>query len=68
MAREIRTQWRVLFTEGIPVVLGALGIVNNILSSSLIEIGVTTKVAFIQKSALYGTSKICSKGLRVLRN
>ena len=56
LAREIRSLWRVK-AKVIPIVIGALGTIPKGLNGYLKEIGVTTRVELLQKSALLGTAR-----------
>ena len=56
LAREIRSLWKVK-AKVIPIVIGALGTIPKGLNGYLKEIGVTTRVELLQKSALLGTAR-----------
>ena len=56
LAREIRTLWKVK-TKVIPIVIGALGTIPKELNEKLKEIGVTTRVELLRKTALLGTAR-----------
>ena len=58
LAREIRSLWKVK-AKVIPIVIGALGTIPKGLNGYLKEIGVTTRVELLQKSALLGTAGNC---------
>ena len=49
----------------VPIVVGALGTVSKSLTGYLNEIGVSTKIQVIQKSALLGTARILRKVLEI---
>ena len=52
----------------IPIVIGALGTVTDRLEQYLKNIGVTTRIEFIQKSTLPGTATIIMQVFLYLRN
>lgn len=64
LAREIKKLWN-LKVKVIPIVVGALGSVTERLTEYLSEMGVTTRVELIQKSALLGSARILRKVLEV---
>ena len=55
LAIEIRSLWKVE-AKVIAIVIGALGTIPKGLNGYLKEIGVTTRVELLQKSALLGTA------------
>ena len=64
LGREIKKLWN-LKVKVIPIVVGALGSVTERLNEYLSEMGVTTRVELIQKSALLGSARILRKVLEV---
>ena len=64
LKRELQKLWKVK-AKVVPIVVGALGTVSKSLNGYLKEIGVSTKIQVIQKSALLGTARILRKVLEI---
>ena len=64
LRRELQKLWKVK-AKVVPIVVSALGTVSRSLNSYLNEIGVSSKIQVIQKSALLGTARILRKGLEI---
>ena len=61
LKREIGSLWQTRHLEGVPVVVGALGVVSNRLDAWLEKLGVTIRMGLLQKAALLGTARILRK-------
>ena len=56
LRRELQKLWKVK-AKVAPIIVGALGTMSRSLNSYLNEIGVSSKIQVIQKSALLGTAR-----------
>ena len=61
LKREIGRLWGIRHLEVVPVVVGALEVVNNRLDAWLEKLGVTIRTRLLQKTALLGTARILRK-------
>ena len=61
LKREIGRLWGIRHLQVIPVVVGALGVVNNRLDAWLEKLGVTIRTGPLQRTALLGTARILRK-------
>ena len=61
LKREIGRLWGIRYLEVVPVVVGALGVVNNRLDAWFEKVGVTVRTRLLQKTALLGTARILRK-------
>ena len=53
--------WGIKHLEVVPVVVGVLGVVSNMLDAWHKKLGVTTRTGLLQKTALLGTARILRK-------
>ena len=64
LRKELRKPWKIK-AKLVPILVGALGTVSISLNGHQNEIGVSTKIQLIQKSALPGTARILRKFLEI---
>ena len=58
---EIGRLWGISHLEVVPVVVGALGVVSNMLDVGLEKLGVKIRTGLLQKTALLGIARILRK-------